>query len=872
MAKGDVRVAISGDNKGLKKALKDSDRLVGNFAKKGGGALKGFAAQIGGLGRAFGLINPALAGVAGVGGIGFLIKSSIDAAVEIENLARTAGIGVEQFQELQFAASQTGINVDGLTDGIKELNLRADEFAVTAKGSSAEAFERIGMSPAEVNERLGKPVEFMDEILERVAKLDRASQIRIFDELFGGTAGEQFTRIFDGSITSLRAFRKEARDLGLVLSKETLAGARAADRELSKLGQVLQVQFTRIALQLTPAIVELAKELRENLQPALAEIASQFGSFRFFTLEQLEADLARLEKERDKLKSGEPIKREDIVSGDFDIRSVPIVGGFGVDRFKDQREARLKEINDEISDRKKLIAERKITNAAFAGSRPKRAAVESPEAKKLREGLADLRSDLEFERAQLDRNTREQRLYNEARKLGTTVTAEFRAQFGPLINDIDAETKAKEKAKEAQEKINKANEKFKQDAKQIFEGTRTSAERYADEVKRLKVFLDAGAISQDTFNRAVAKAKEDMDNADKSASVFADTLNQVTITVGDAFADAVVEGGNLREVFDGLAQDVQKLILKVILLNSLKGALEEFGIDTGREKGADAGIFGEVKDFFGGEGGGLFDEFADLFKSEKQKQKQTTPTTSLLEQGQSPADCIGDSFTLICDEFADLDPGETTAELESWLDNFGDSFNDVDATGAVDKIQQALDNVGDMFEGFTVTDAGGKGQTEQLIGSIAGGIFGSIGGSGFDASAGFTDGGFQIEPSNFQGDTGGPLTAAAKGAIFEDGVRFMKRGGLTGRRGGIISSPTLFSSAGGLTIGGEAGDEAIMPVRRDKRGRLGVEMIGGQALNFNAVIEINGATDFDSFAQNESQMQGMIMEAGQQAFQRNRSI
>jgi lambda family phage tail tape measure protein len=56
--------------------------------------------------------------------------------------------------------------------------------------------------------------------------------------------------------------------------------------------------------------------------------------------------------------------------------------------------------------------------------------------------------------------------------------------------------------------------------------------------------------------------------------------------------------------------------------------------------------------------------------------------------------------------------------------------------------------------------------------------------------------------------------------------------------GGVVSSPTTFGMSGGKTgLMGEAGPEAIMPLKRGANGKLGVQMEGGGATtvvqNFN---------------------------------------
>jgi len=68
---------------------------------------------------------------------------------------------------------------------------------------------------------------------------------------------------------------------------------------------------------------------------------------------------------------------------------------------------------------------------------------------------------------------------------------------------------------------------------------------------------------------------------------------------------------------------------------------------------------------------------------------------------------------------------------------------------------------------------------------------------------------------------GGPFGALlaggfAKGGAFENGVQKFASGG-------IVNQPTLFPTARGMGLMGEAGDEAIMPLTRTRNGDLGVK-------------------------------------------------
>lgn len=57
-------------------------------------------------------------------------------------------------------------------------------------------------------------------------------------------------------------------------------------------------------------------------------------------------------------------------------------------------------------------------------------------------------------------------------------------------------------------------------------------------------------------------------------------------------------------------------------------------------------------------------------------------------------------------------------------------------------------------------------------------------------------------------------------------------------RGGIVNSPTIFPMARGYGLMGEAGPEAVMPLRRGQDGRLGVAAVGGGKMIVNVVNNV----------------------------------
>jgi tape measure domain-containing protein len=75
----------------------------------------------------------------------------------------------------------------------------------------------------------------------------------------------------------------------------------------------------------------------------------------------------------------------------------------------------------------------------------------------------------------------------------------------------------------------------------------------------------------------------------------------------------------------------------------------------------------------------------------------------------------------------------------------------------------------------------------------------------------------------------------AKGGVFaQNGIQAFARGG-------IVNKPTVFPFANGIGLMGEAGPEAIMPLRRGRDGNLGVMSSGGGTTNVVVNVDASGS-------------------------------
>ena len=76
------------------------------------------------------------------------------------------------------------------------------------------------------------------------------------------------------------------------------------------------------------------------------------------------------------------------------------------------------------------------------------------------------------------------------------------------------------------------------------------------------------------------------------------------------------------------------------------------------------------------------------------------------------------------------------------------------------------------------------------------------------------------------------------------GSAYNKEGLMKYAKGGVVTQPTFFryGGAGNLGLMGEAGAEAILPLKRGRSGNLGVESLGGGSTNVSVNVDASGTS------------------------------
>lgn len=289
-------------NRNFRQIEDRADTAANRLEKRLAGAANRVSGSMNGIGKS---IIAGFAGGLAVGGIDQLIGklgNVVSSVAEVGREARRAGVSVKTFQEFKAVAQQTKIPVDALVDGLKEMSLRADEFVSTAgKGSAGEAFQRLGYTVDEVAAKLENPNDLLLEIFERTQALGKAAQIRIFDELFGGSGGERMVELLGRGADGIRTIISEAHAAGAVLDDEMIAKAEKLDEAFAKAGRSVEIYLKRGVLNVIADVQALDDAIDKlGAKSGLREMLGITDDF-VKDAEKATAKLDKLREQRDAL-------------------------------------------------------------------------------------------------------------------------------------------------------------------------------------------------------------------------------------------------------------------------------------------------------------------------------------------------------------------------------------------------------------------------------------------------------------------------------------------------------------------------------------------------------------------------------------------
>jgi lambda family phage tail tape measure protein len=574
------------------------------------------------LARQMQFLKAAAFAAAGAGGLALLLKNSVDTAKNIRDMSNRAGVAVETFQELEFAARQFGVQQDGLADGLKELALRADEFVKTGSGPAAEAFAALGLSREDLRENLDNVDALFDQVLSRFQNLDtQAQKIRVLDEVFGGTAGEQFLEFMDQGNNAIHDMRQSARDFGVVFSGEFIDKAVTAENQINTLGSVIKTNFQRGLIEgFVDEFGDLSgllkdpefKQAVQDLGLLTADLLRLLGTTAGFLNDVRNGFVTGAEQVGESL--GNLVRRAqgrqtvDIPELGFSKNTTDFERFYGqgptLDTplpFSPVPETSPKpdpETARDLQEENDLRAENtELTNQQADADRSR--------GKTAADVNKAVVTALEREIAALGKSERQNFIDQAVRRLSADATEAQRREVERIAGAFFDEQQAMEERRKEEER----RKRLIEDIKRLTEEQASAQDKYNQEMAELNRLLKEGAINQQEFEAASKRARDNMlqHSREWSAGVqralqdyaaeatdMASQVQQVTMRMIQGLEDALVEFTttgkfNWRDMVDSMIADITRLIIRTQITGPLAGALNN--VIGGFFANADGNVF-----------------------------------------------------------------------------------------------------------------------------------------------------------------------------------------------------------------------------------------------------------------------------------------
>lgn len=184
----------------------------------------------------------AVTGVAAAG-MAAIIKRTADAGDKFAKTAQKIGIGVEALQEIAHAADHSGVSFDAMSNAVGFL------ARSMAEAGDKRSIEEVLMATA-------------DQFAEMP---DGAQKTALAMKLFG-RAGKDLIPLLNSGSGGIASMRKEARDLGIVMSEKATKDAEAFNDSLTRVKAALTGLGNTIAGQFLGDLTQLSEEFAQFLE------------------------------------------------------------------------------------------------------------------------------------------------------------------------------------------------------------------------------------------------------------------------------------------------------------------------------------------------------------------------------------------------------------------------------------------------------------------------------------------------------------------------------------------------------------------------------------------------------------------------------
>ena len=225
-----------------------------------------------------------LISAAGIAGLGFLVKRSMNATDEMAKMSRAIGVSVEELSQLRHAASLGGLEATQLDKAVQKLAINMADMS-RGVGLAKDVFEKHNISVKNADGSLRTVMAVMSDVADVTAGMTNETEKADLAYKLFGARGAKMINMLNGGSEAMKAAMEEAKLLGLVMSAETAKGVEDANDSFTRLQAFMTSTFAQTVAALAPAIKSMTDALIEfitlkvrNTDGGIAAIATSMAN------------------------------------------------------------------------------------------------------------------------------------------------------------------------------------------------------------------------------------------------------------------------------------------------------------------------------------------------------------------------------------------------------------------------------------------------------------------------------------------------------------------------------------------------------------------------------------------------------------------
>lgn len=240
----------------LQTELRNFGSVAGQQIQAAGAKMEEFGGKVEDVGKKLQPLSTAASGiVAGLVGVGY---NAVKSADDLNTLSKQTGLSTDELQKMQYASDLVDVSLEDMTGAVTKLKKNMT--------GHADTWEQLGVSVTNADGTMRNANEVFYDTLAALSQIDNETERdQLAMDLFGKSA-DSLAGIIDDGGAALQSYGKEAEDLGLILSGDTLDALNETNDTLDK-----------TKAQLSGAFGQLGATVAQNLAPLVTKLADGIG-------------------------------------------------------------------------------------------------------------------------------------------------------------------------------------------------------------------------------------------------------------------------------------------------------------------------------------------------------------------------------------------------------------------------------------------------------------------------------------------------------------------------------------------------------------------------------------------------------------------